>query len=103
MGLEALIAMLFGDLANPKIPGIIYAKVSSVDNGEYMLTPRSGALTVDIGPARLATMMTGDQFGSFFAPCVGDEVVVGFELGNVQRPVILGSLWNPDKKPPEKA
>jgi uncharacterized protein involved in type VI secretion and phage assembly len=32
-------------------------------------------------------------------PQVGDEVVVGFEHGDAQRPFIVGSLWNGQAKP----
>ena len=65
------------------------------------------ALTTDStersAPARLATLMAGNQRGSFFRPEVGDEVVVGFELGNINRPVILGALWSDVDQPPEGA
>lgn len=36
----------------------------------------------------------GADRGIFFTPEVGDEVIVGFEDGDVERPVILGSTWN---------
>jgi uncharacterized protein involved in type VI secretion and phage assembly len=32
-------------------------------------------------------------------PLVGDEVVVGFEGGDVRRPYVLGSVWTGDAKP----
>lgn len=36
----------------------------------------------------------------FFRPEVDDEVLVGFELGDVRRPYILGSLWSSEDTPP---
>jgi hypothetical protein len=36
-----------------------------------------------------------------FIPEVGDEVLVGFEHGDPERPYVLGALWNGKDKPPE--
>lgn len=44
--------------------------------------------------ARLATMLAGKGFGSWFRPDVGDEVLVAFEGGNPRRPYVVGGLWN---------
>ena len=44
--------------------------------------------------ARLVTPMAGKDRGVFFRPEVGDEVLVAFELGDVRRPYVLGSLWS---------
>src|SRR5690242_883455 len=44
--------------------------------------------------ARLATMMGGDNRGSWFVPEVGDEVLVAFDGGNPNRPYVIGALWN---------
>lgn len=51
--------------------------------------------------ARLATMMGGNNRGSWFVPDVNDEVLVAFEAGNPRRPYIVGCLWNGSDKPPE--
>jgi uncharacterized protein involved in type VI secretion and phage assembly len=51
--------------------------------------------------ARLATMMGGNNRGSWFVPDVSDEVLVAFESGNPRRPYVLGGLWNGADKPPE--
>ena len=51
--------------------------------------------------ARLATMMGGNNRGSWFVPDVNDEVLVAFEAGNPRRPFIVGCLWNGKDKPPE--
>jgi uncharacterized protein involved in type VI secretion and phage assembly len=50
--------------------------------------------------ARLVAQMAGPDRGSFFRPEVGDEVLVAFELGDVRRPYILGSLWSTEDTPP---
>ena len=51
--------------------------------------------------ARLATLMGGNNRGSWFVPDVEDEVLVGFEAGDPRRPYVVGSLWNGKDAPPE--
>jgi uncharacterized protein involved in type VI secretion and phage assembly len=51
--------------------------------------------------ARLATMMAGNNRGSWFVPDVNDEVLVMFEAGDPRRPYIVGGLWNGRDDPPE--
>lgn len=51
--------------------------------------------------ARLATMMAGNDRGSWFIPDVGDEVLVTFEAGDPRRPYVVGGLWNGQDAPPE--
>jgi uncharacterized protein involved in type VI secretion and phage assembly len=41
----------------------------------------------------------GDGHGALFLPEVNDEVVVGFEHGDVRRPFVLGGLYNGLDKP----
>jgi hypothetical protein len=101
--IDDLINFMGTDAREPRFPGMVYATVTRVENGEYMVQPTSSGFSAELGPARLATMMSGDRYGTFFGPVVGDEVVVGFELGNPARPVILGALWNPDRQPPDQA
>jgi uncharacterized protein involved in type VI secretion and phage assembly len=51
--------------------------------------------------ARLVTPMAGSGRGFEFIPEVNDEVLVAFEYDDINRPYILGSLWNGKDKPPE--
>jgi type VI secretion system secreted protein VgrG len=52
--------------------------------------------------ARMMTPHAGSSRGFYFMPEVGDEVVVAFEDGDPERPIVLGCLWNnPDNPPAE--
>jgi uncharacterized protein involved in type VI secretion and phage assembly len=51
--------------------------------------------------ARVATLMGGNNRGSWFVPDVNDEVLVSFEAGDPRRPFVLGGLWNGTDSPPE--
>jgi phage baseplate assembly protein gpV len=50
--------------------------------------------------ARVARAMAGHERGEWFMPEVDDEVLVGFEFGNMQYPIVVGFLWNGVDKPP---
>jgi uncharacterized protein involved in type VI secretion and phage assembly len=51
--------------------------------------------------ARLATMMGGNNRGSWFVPDTNDEVLIAFEGGDPRRPYVVGALWNGSDAPPE--
>lgn len=51
--------------------------------------------------ARVATLMGGNNRGSWFIPDVNDEVLVAFEAGDPRRPYVLGGLWNGNDSPPQ--
>jgi uncharacterized protein involved in type VI secretion and phage assembly len=53
--------------------------------------------------ARLAVPGGGSARGMQWLPEVGDEVLVGFEFGDLNRPVVLGGLWSRSAPPPERA
>ena len=50
--------------------------------------------------ARLATPMAGKEMGLVIYPEKDDEVLLDFVNGNVNTPVIIGSLFNGKEKPP---
>ncbi len=50
--------------------------------------------------ARIVSPMGGAQRGLLYLPEVDDEVLVGFEDGDIHRPFVLGGLWNGKDKLP---
>ena len=54
---------------------------------------------VESGWARIAWGAAGKERGTVTLPHVNDEVAIGFEHGDVRRPVILGALFNGVDKP----
>ncbi len=54
--------------------------------------------------ARVLGIGAGKKAGLVVVPAVGDEVLVAFEHGDFNRPVVLGGLWNgKNDLPPEAA
>jgi uncharacterized protein involved in type VI secretion and phage assembly len=51
--------------------------------------------------ARVATLMAGNDRGTFFLPEVDDEVLVAFDHGDINHPYVIGALWNGVDTPPE--
>ncbi len=51
--------------------------------------------------ARIATLMGGNNRGSWFIPDTNDEVLIVFEGGDPRRPYVIGGLWNGSDSPPE--
>ena len=83
--------------------GLAFAEVTGRSDDGFTLGYYSGNLDAASAPARVATLMAGGGRGAFFMPEVGDEVVVGFEMGDLSRPVILGALWSDVDSPPSQA
>jgi len=53
--------------------------------------------------ARVVTPGGGNQAGLMFMPQIDDEVLVGFEHGDMRRAFVLGGLWGSKAKPPTAA
>lgn len=53
--------------------------------------------------ARVVIPGGGTQRGMQFLPEVNDEVLVGFEQGDINFPYVLGGLWNGKNAPPSKS
>jgi uncharacterized protein involved in type VI secretion and phage assembly len=51
--------------------------------------------------ARVVSLGAGKQRGMDWLPEINDEVLVGFEHGDIHRPYVMGSVWNGKDTPPE--
>ncbi len=51
--------------------------------------------------ARMATLMAGNNRGTWFIPDVDDEVLVAFGEGDAREPYVIGELWSKTNPPPE--
>jgi type VI secretion system secreted protein VgrG len=49
---------------------------------------------------RIAMPWAGKAWGAISVPRIGNEVVVGFEEGDPDRPLIVGSVYNAEQTPP---
>ncbi|PLS83071.1 MAG: hypothetical protein CYG59_02360 [Chloroflexi bacterium] len=52
--------------------------------------------------ARVVAPMAGPGRGFFYLPEIDDEVLVGFEHGDIHRPFVMGAMWNGKDAPPTK-
>ncbi|WP_173922827.1 VgrG-related protein [Agromyces sp. Marseille-P2726] len=82
------------------MPGVVSALVSDISGGDAGQEGRVRLtfpfLSDDYvsGWARLAQPGAGADRGAVVLPEVGDEVLVAFESGRFDRPVVLGGLYN---------
>jgi len=52
-------------------------------------------------PARVVVPMAGGGRGGYFLPDKGEQVLVVFEQGDPSRPIVIGTAWSANRKPPE--
>jgi phage protein D len=91
---------------NPVPPGLVIGIVTDNDDPEGL-----GRVKVKypwFSPehasdwARVLAVGGGPNRGVQFMPEINDEVLIGFELGDMHHPYVLGGLWNGLDKPPLK-
>jgi uncharacterized protein involved in type VI secretion and phage assembly len=84
--------------------GVVIALVTSLDDPEGLGRIKLRFPWMRDEPetawARVAAPMAGPQTGFFFQPEVDHEALVAFEHGDVNRPYVIGYLWNGADKPP---
>ena len=51
--------------------------------------------------ARVSTFMAGEDQGFYFIPEIEQEVLVVFMHGDIEYPIVIGTLWNADSMPPQ--
>ncbi|NIZ15372.1 type VI secretion system Vgr family protein [Phaeobacter sp. HF9A] len=96
----------------PEVPGIQTATVVG-NSGEEILTDEHGRVKIQFhwdreGKdnetsscfVRVMTPWSGKDWGMVAVPRIGQEVVVQFEDGNPDRPIVTGMLYNKETMPP---
>jgi len=87
-----MVIALVTDIKDPDNQGRVKIKLPAMpdsDNGSYEAW------------ARVATLMAGNNRGSWFIPDVNDEVLAAFLFGDPAQPYVIGALWNGKDSPPE--
>jgi phage baseplate assembly protein V len=84
--------------------GLQIGVVTEVDPKKAMVKVKLPHLSDDAatGWARVAAPGAGATRGIQFLPDVNDEVIVGFERGDINFPFVLGGLWNGQDTPPSQ-
>ena len=86
------------------VEGISIAKVTGrMADGTYTVLYLGMGGDAPSAPARMMMPNAGNQRGMHLMPEVGDEVVVGFEGGDSNAPIILGALFNAESPTPDQA
>src|SRR5580658_1290034 len=99
--LSALLAPQTEQSRKRPVQGLVTAKVRSRESdGTYRLDYLTMGDDEPSAQARVMMPMAGGKRGTYFFPEPGDEVVVAFELGDTNLPVILGAVWNQNDAPP---
>jgi phage protein D/phage baseplate assembly protein gpV len=89
----------------PELPGVVTALVTQTHGDGH----RPGTVKVkydwlgknmESGWARVAGLGAGAKAGVLWMPDKGDEVIVAFEHGDINYPVVIGSLWSKANMPP---
>jgi uncharacterized protein involved in type VI secretion and phage assembly len=91
----AVVVAVVTDVKDPEHLGRVKLKFPWLDGGTS-----NGAEGVASNWARIASPMAGADRGFIWLPEVNDEVLAAFEHGDINRPYVLGSLWNGRDKPP---
>jgi uncharacterized protein involved in type VI secretion and phage assembly len=87
-------------------PGVVVAIVTNTDDpnnwGRVKVKFPWMSEEAESDWARVAGIGAGSKAGLFVMPDVDDEVLVAFEHGEFNRPMVIGALWNGKHKlPPE--
>jgi phage baseplate assembly protein V len=83
--------------------GVYRGTVTATDDPEQLGRVRVAVAAVagiERAWAPVATLAAGANRGTWFVPESGDEVFVAFEAGDARRPIVLGSLWTAQARPP---
>lgn len=108
----ALEQLCWPPIRRPEIAVVLTARVTGPEGSESFVDPlgrikikfdweREGATDgCSSCWVRVSQFWAGKNYGAFFWPRVGHEVIVAFEDGNPDRPIVIGSLYNIVNIPP---
>lgn len=101
-----LLHLLAGDHKNGANPGLVIGIVTDNQDPQGWGRVKVKYPTLSSEHAsdwtRVVAIGAGDQRGIEFLPEVNDEVLVGFEMGDILYPYVIGGLWNGVEAPPKK-
>lgn len=85
--------------------GVILAQVTNIKDPDNLNRVKCKPVTTDKDVAETdwcycMAPMAGNAYGQFFFPKVEDLVLLGYLGGDVHHPIIFGSYWANDVKPP---
>jgi len=91
--------------ARTSIPGVVIAVVTKNDDPDKLGRVKVKYPWMDDKAesfwVRISRPAAGQDAGFLWIPDIDEEVVVGFEQGDLAHPLILGSLWNGQAKMPD--
>lgn len=73
-------------------PGMVKVKIHMEESSENVT-----------GWIPVASPYSGSKYGFYFLPEIDDEVVIAYDHGVGECPVVVGSIWNKENLPPEGA
>ena len=88
-----------------KKSGVILAEITNIRDPDNLNRVKCKPVTTDKDVAETdwcycAAPMAGKGYGQFFFPNPGDLVLLSYLGGDVHHPLVLGSYWANDVKPP---
>lgn len=93
-----------GEGSTDRIYGVVVGIVTNIEDPEDMgrVKVKFPWLASDQEShwARIATLQAGKDYGTWFMPEVGTEVLCAFEHGDINHPYVLGMLYNGQDDPP---
>lgn len=93
-----------GESPRAQYPGVVTAVVTDIKDDKKLGRVKVqyqwlGEKMVSFW-ARVARPSAGTNYGHLWFPDVKEEVLVAFEHGDVNFPIVIGSLWSEKNKPP---
>lgn len=91
-----------------RVQGVVIGLVTNLNDPENLARVKvkfpwladDAGVEIESTWAKVVAPMAGKERGFFFLPEIDDEVLVAFEHGDVNRPYVVGALWNKRDQPP---